>query len=264
MFMSLNDLVGFRLDAPDGEIGKIHDFYFDDQIWGLRYIVADTGTWLPGRLVLLAPETAGRPVFSDKRMQVNLTTEAIEKSPPIAEDLPVSRQKEAALAQHYGWGAYWVNGLPQTQAAQEASADTDPHLRSFREVKGYRIEATDGAIGHIDDALADLHVWFLRYFIVDTRNWLPGGREVLIGPNWVERVDWAEHKVHMDHTKKEIEESPRYEGVDSVNRPFEEKLHQHLRKPPYWGNLEHVPRGNYPPWAHFRPDRSPPPAGGAR
>ncbi|MFW5856239.1 MAG: PRC-barrel domain-containing protein [Planctomycetota bacterium] len=264
MLLSMNDLIGYRLHAADGNIGRVHDFYFDDQIWGLRYIVADTGAWLPGRLVLLAPEAVERPVFSDEQLRVSLTKEAIERSPSIAEDLPVSRRLEADLAQYYGWSAYWTAALPRPQTPEEAMADGDPHLRSLREVRGYRIEATDGTIGHVEDALADSEVWFLRYFVIDTRNWLPGGRKVLIGPNWVERVDWAARAVDIDHAKQEVEESPAYEGVDAVNRPYEERIHQHFRKPPYWGDLEHVPRGNYPPWSHFRPDQSPPAAGGAR
>ena len=47
--------------ARDGEIGKVHSFLFDDDNWTIRYLVVDTGRWLPGRKVLIAPTALGRP-----------------------------------------------------------------------------------------------------------------------------------------------------------------------------------------------------------
>ena len=52
MLQSLKQLYGDKLGASDGEIGHVKDFYFDDQNWAVRYVVADTGSWLPGRQVL--------------------------------------------------------------------------------------------------------------------------------------------------------------------------------------------------------------------
>ena len=56
MRRSLNDLVGYTIRASDGEIGKVHEFYFDDDGWAIRYAVVDTGGWLNiGRRVLISP-----------------------------------------------------------------------------------------------------------------------------------------------------------------------------------------------------------------
>ena len=55
MLRNVNDLNGFKLIATDGEIGDVERFYFDDERWVLRYIVVNTGNWLAGRQVLLAP-----------------------------------------------------------------------------------------------------------------------------------------------------------------------------------------------------------------
>jgi len=59
MLRALTDMVGYRIAAEDGEVGKVRDFYFDDQEWTMRYLVADTGKWLPGRLVLISPVSLG-------------------------------------------------------------------------------------------------------------------------------------------------------------------------------------------------------------
>ncbi|MGI9070785.1 MAG: hypothetical protein ACR2JB_05505, partial [Bryobacteraceae bacterium] len=48
MLRQAKDLNGYKLGARDGEIGKVREFYFDDQSWAVRYLVADTGDWLSG------------------------------------------------------------------------------------------------------------------------------------------------------------------------------------------------------------------------
>ncbi|MGD0744542.1 MAG: PRC-barrel domain-containing protein, partial [Verrucomicrobiota bacterium] len=55
MLQSIKQLYGDKLGTSAGEIGHVKDFYFDDQNWAVRYVVADTGSWLSGRLVLISP-----------------------------------------------------------------------------------------------------------------------------------------------------------------------------------------------------------------
>ena len=54
-------LISKTIDALDGEIGSVHDLYFDDQTWSVRYLVVDTGKWLSGRKVLVSPEAIVKP-----------------------------------------------------------------------------------------------------------------------------------------------------------------------------------------------------------
>ena len=52
-------------------------------------------------------------------------------------------------------------------------------LHKFSKLRGFHIHALDGEIGHIDDFLLDESTWGLRYFVVDTSNWV-GGKRVLV------------------------------------------------------------------------------------
>ena len=61
MLRRVDELLGFRIHAADGDIGRVHDLYFDDQRWTVRYLVVDTRHWLPGRRVLLSPAAVRRP-----------------------------------------------------------------------------------------------------------------------------------------------------------------------------------------------------------
>ena len=111
----------------------------------------------------------------------------------------------------------------------------DPHLRSSAAVTGYHIAATDGDIGHVEDFLVDDARWAIRYMIVDTRNWWPG-KKVLVSPNWIQRVDWSDAKVHVDMTREQIKKSPEYDPSGAVERDYETRLHDHYGRPSYWSD----------------------------
>ena len=100
-------LKGYTLDSLDGEIGKVREFYFDDQHWTIRYLVADTGNWLAGRQVLISPYALVAVIVEKKHIEINLTKQQIEDSPPLESDKPVSRQFEDEYHGFFGWPLYW-------------------------------------------------------------------------------------------------------------------------------------------------------------
>ena len=55
MLRNVKDLRGYAIRGTDGVIGKVDDFYFDDEDWFIRYLVVNTGSWLSGRKVLISP-----------------------------------------------------------------------------------------------------------------------------------------------------------------------------------------------------------------
>lgn len=206
MLRSMKDIQGYVLGAQDGEIGRCSYFLFDDQSWTVGYIVADTLKWLPGRKALISPISIGEADGTTRRLHVGLTKDQIKASPPLDDDAPVSRQYEIALNQHYHWAHYWDESsawgsyphprlLNQDKTNQQVplNVDADPNLRSTKEVMGYHIQASDGDIGHIHDFIMDQDSWTIRYLVIDTSNWMPASKKVLVAPNWVDQVDWGRH-----------------------------------------------------------------------
>jgi len=108
MLRSLAEPEGYRLEARDGDIGRCHDFLFDDELWTLRYMVADTGGWLSGRKVLIFPTQLKAPDWERKRMPVDLTKQQIEQSPPLDADEPVSRRYEQLYNEFHSLPSYWL------------------------------------------------------------------------------------------------------------------------------------------------------------
>ena len=79
MMRNVKDLRGYRIRATDGLIGTVDDFYFDDQDWGIRYLVVDTGCWLSGRKVLISPAAIGRWRFSGWTRSLSTSTMSLTR-----------------------------------------------------------------------------------------------------------------------------------------------------------------------------------------
>src|SRR5690554_3437264 len=107
MIRSINRLRRYDIAAREGSLGEVHAVFFDDQSWRVRYLVVDTGNWLPGRRVLVSPEAVERIDAENGKLALSLTKQEIRESPGVEADAPVSRQNEIALADHFRWPRYW-------------------------------------------------------------------------------------------------------------------------------------------------------------
>lgn len=245
MLIKANSLKGYALESLDGLIGKVEEFYFDDQHWTIRYLIADTGNWLTGKTVLISPHALVSVDNNEKHIVINLSRKKIEGSPSINSDKPVSRQFEEQYLEYYGWPMYWggpynwgaypyiVRDRGNWNESLQSGKAIDVHLRSMRDVSGHNIQAVDGDIGHVDDFLIDDETWAIRYLVIDTRNWWPG-KKVLIPPQWVERVSWSESKVFVNLSRDSIKKSPEYTDELLLSRNYEVSLHKHYDRQSYW------------------------------
>ncbi|MHB1215172.1 MAG: PRC-barrel domain containing protein [Thiobacillus sp.] len=234
----LRDLKGYSLLAPDGEIGRIEQIYFDDRQWIVRYFVVHTGSWLLGRDVLIAPQLLKGVDAENKRIAVALSREQVENCPPISSERPVSRHYEMEYRRHYGLPIYWeasAYSMPATPAPVPLSTEPiakpeNPHLRDSAEVMGYPIQARDGELGHIVDFVLDEDTWDIRYLVVDTGHWWPG-KKVLVAPAWITGVDWALQAINVDLAQEAIRTAPPYDPDHAVRHDDEVHLFAHYRTP---------------------------------
>jgi len=245
MMVKAHSLKKYSLKSLDGVIGKVEDFYFDDLHWTVRYLVADTGDWLPGREVLISPYALGKVNQEKRTVEVCLTQKQIEKCPSPGSDKPVSMQYEETYYQYYGWPTYWggphkwghypyiVRDHEKLKKTGQDKKTWDPHLRSAADLMGHHVLATDGEIGHVEDFIVDDTEWEVRYMLLNTHNWLPG-KHVLISPRWIQSVDWPRSRIYVNLTRERIKLSPEYTQLALVNREFEIGLHQHYDREGYW------------------------------
>ena len=261
MLFAASGLIGCPAAATDGRIGHVKDFLFDDRNWKVRWMVVDTGNWLPGRKVLIHPsaieplELPPRPAIpmlsfgESMAVSVRLTTRQIEASPEAAEDEPVTEQMQKRLYDYYGWDPFWgaslygADGIVAPPSDQPLPAEVaegraqdpeglagDPHLGSAAAVKGYAVHASDGDIGSVDNVLIDDVRWSVRYLVVDTGHWLPG-KLVQLAPHAVTDIDWPGRRVDVNVTRERVKSAPAWDPLAMVDEIAEERLHRHFGWP---------------------------------
>lgn len=172
--ISVSELRGEEIIARNGRIGRVHDVYFDDEHWMVRYFVADTGGGIQGRKVLISPASLETSASDPAAVHANLTREQVESASGLAEG-PVS---------------------------------TGSHLRGAREVLGYTIEARDGTVGEVQDFVLDPDSWTITGVVVDTLKWWPGGH-LSIPPAALESVDWRGREMRLGLTREQLRRTAR-------------------------------------------------------
>lgn len=239
MLRSTKEMKDYVIGATDGEIGRVTDFFFDDQSWVIRYLVVETGPWLLSRKVLISPFALMEADWMHKRLPVRISKEQVKNSPDIDTHMPVSRQHETAYADYYGFPYYWGGiGLEPEGAIQTAQAlKGDSHLRSCEAVIGYHIHASDGDIGHVKEMLVDEITWSIRYLVINDF-WI--GNEVLVSPDWVKSVNWEDAEVTLDLLQQTVKDSPAYESSAALNREQETAIHRHYQRPAYWERAQQL------------------------
>ncbi len=236
----LSLFIGNTMEATDGQLGKVEEFYFDDQAWIIVYLVVETGNWLSGRKVLISPVALRKGVDQPGTFPVNLTKEQIKNSPDIDTDLPVSRQQEIALHEYYPWQSYWGTGFyegglwgivapPAEDQVPVKVAVGGVHLRSTHAVSGYHIETTDGELGHLRDFIFDDQTWHIEYLVIELHSWL-NGKKVVVACEHVKEIQWATSKVLVNLSKQALEssqpyEEPAYSQSEKADTTFDSNMH---------------------------------------
>ena len=87
--------------------------------------------------------------------------------------------------------------------------------REGLDLTGFRVEATDGIIGHVDRQADDTPQ---RHLIVDTGAWV-FGRSLVIPAGTVTGVDERERTVTVTCTRADAKEAPRFETDRETHDP---------------------------------------------
>lgn len=242
MLRKASQLRKFSLRAREGEVGTIRDFYFHDATWTVRYLVVDGGEWLERRRLLLSPMALGPPRDEHEVIPVELSRAQMRASPRADRHGPPTRRYEIAYHRHYGWPRYWGGGglwggwrrpaellrKGRVHPPEPVPGDElEPGLESLGRVTGFRIEGRDGDVGHVEECLIDDETWAVVYLTVDTRNWWPGGRKVLLARQWIESLDRARRRLRVDVHRDTIREAPAYDGTVPPTREHEVALFKH-------------------------------------
>lgn len=251
-----SELQGRHVVAKDGQIGHLTDVLFGDRFWDITYFVVETGNWLNSSKVVLAPQSvAPEGLTDDHGLRMNLTLSQIENAPPYEEHLPVGHQYENDLASHYNLrnplmiptGLVFpypdvalpslnpAGSIAELAALQEGQGNYNRHLRSIKDLLGYKIATKDKEVfGEVAQAILDLDRMLLIDLVLDSRRWLPGGKKIVCSPLYIKKLDEEDEVIHVDLEKDVLLDGPSFDWSD-YGKPFQKEMVDH-----YWRFVENV------------------------
>ncbi len=223
MLENLEKLREYRFYAIDGKIGEIHNFYFDDQTWDVRYLILNTGSWFNEHRILIPVSAISNIDWRNKSLSVIFTKAQIKNGPGIDFEKPVSRQIVQTLINHHQLLVFlptnnesmpnWLIrvlkniGTPHMNRMQK-NGRANPNLRSAIEVIGYDLQAKDGQKGIVDDLIIDMKYWKICSVAIKINHWMSRDKKAFVFPENVEELSWRHHQMLLDVTKNEILNNP--------------------------------------------------------
>jgi hypothetical protein len=205
MLRSLYVMLDYHIAATDGVQGTVQDFLFDDESWVVHYLMVETASPLGKRNVLIHPFAMGRPDWKMKRLPVLLNSEQIRTSPPLEADMPVARQQQSGLKR------------------------PGSHLRSMREVLGYRIHTAEGEAGNVEDLVIEDTLWGIHYAVVAlTQNPL---RSILLSPGSIRSISWPGKAAWVNLSLGELSNCRDFDPAAPVNRDAANRLYDYYGRP---------------------------------
>jgi hypothetical protein len=93
---STRQVTGYHVPTADNEIGHVEDFIVDIENWALRFLVVDTGDWLPGRKVLIPPTWIERVEWAGKTVHLHRSYEPSDIVPDFERRKPSTDLSPAA------------------------------------------------------------------------------------------------------------------------------------------------------------------------
>jgi hypothetical protein len=204
MLRSVQTLCDYTILAKNGDIGKIHDFLFDKEIWEIRYLVVEISNGLSDRKVLIPAIALDQPNQVSRKVPIHLTKEQVKNCPNIDTDVLMSWQIQNRLNEVYPLFQYWAMSgyvsasLPLSLVSNQPSQPKGDEtiFRSIEDVSHCHVQSVDGNIGAIEDIVVDDESWSIQYIVANPTKWLLG-RKFWIIPTWIKTIDWEEQEVFL-------------------------------------------------------------------
>ena len=175
-------LIGQRLGARDGHVGRVRDVLFEDDSLRVRWLVVRLAG---GGHVLLALAALRQVSGRGPALAVDLPGAAVRGAPPAESDLPVERR-----------GAVQAPGLFGRAAPGPEPRHCDPRLQSCREVATYAAFAGGEPVGRVRDILLDPRGWTVDALVLGGGRW-GLGRGIAVAARRIRHIDWEDGTVRL-------------------------------------------------------------------
>ena len=214
MKYNLSKISLLKVKAVEGDVGFVEDYLFDDDLWTIRYIVANVRPWIDTEEVLLTPLSIKGLDQKHKEIEFCHDKKSIENSPRISADEPVKRHQEKILLRENRASKHLIDdeGTVEEDSQRSLGVSMHPealvtkskkttekdecnsHLRSFREIRGYEVYCVDDFLGYLEDVEVDDEAWNVLCLLVKTDQ----GQNLKLAPGWVDCIYGSENMMKLN------------------------------------------------------------------
>lgn len=100
---SVKEVSGYHIHATDGQFGHVEDFLVEDADWRIRFLIADTNDWWPGKKVLISPRSVKKIDWSVHLVSVDVDRQKVKGAPAYVEAMLIDRSLKEDFATYYGF-----------------------------------------------------------------------------------------------------------------------------------------------------------------
>ncbi len=243
MKRAVNDIIGRSVYTIEGTKGKVKDFLFDDRTWIMRYMEVDFGNvfnydriLIPWRMLKDAEIS-----LNDGDIQLGVSKDTIDMCPRPEDNKPISRKYEEELNAYYRLSGYWTyphmvpeygigDNIIRLKVPDREDEQYDYHLQSFNDIKDYVIRAQDDTLGGPVDLFVDNSSWQILYMVIDTNNWLPWSKKVLLSINQLDNISNERKEIDVSLNTEIIRNAPDYDGSGVLESLYEGNLYNYYEK----------------------------------
>jgi hypothetical protein len=165
MEVILNQFIGYNLKAPDGHIGTICDFYFDERSWRIRYLMVNTGNWLH-KNILISPLALLEPDVASKTFPVKMTRNKIADS-------------------------------QKTNNGEQISVQHPSKCRRTQTVTGCLIKAPQTILGKVFDYILEDKNWQIRFLVIKVDKSI-SEKILLMDSRHLNNIFWSKESIELN------------------------------------------------------------------
>ncbi len=242
MFCSLNKIKSYNVQAYDGPIGKIKDFYFDEKNWIIRYLLIDSDGYLNRSNGFISTSSISNIDPIANIIRVNFSSNHIGRNTEAhieikqKENNHRERQMEIQFSDFFkrpnSWGHLdgpWVVG-PQGVIYENMVGKNEirlqscqPNLPSYNQLAKYQVHAINAYLAPIKDILINEDTWQFNFLELEKGAWQPS-QSTLVPYDLIERLNMEERNIEVLTDHFLLSSAPDYDAENLSGNYFEKIL----------------------------------------
>jgi sporulation protein YlmC with PRC-barrel domain len=235
MLICLTELKSYRIEATDGDVGRIDDLLFFRGEWVVRYLVAATED--RDTEPMLAVADIRRLDRRRHILFINISREEVSNAHTVDVEQSPDESDEDEGHELYGWPPYWLeegrevapmgteSGAEEPVRNPDAEEFEGPELQRASDLPGlYSIQTDGGEAGTLKDFVVEDETWAIPYLAIDTNTSVQAARRVLVATDYVQRVDWLGKSIQVSLSIEDVAGSPAFTSEEPITLEFEHSL----------------------------------------